>query len=258
MNVVAVQLDIAWEDRAANHRKVRALLSKAGVEPGGLIVLPEMFDTGFSMNVERAAQDESRPSEAFLRGLARELDAAVLAGVAGPVRGAKATNEAVAFAPDGLELVRYAKQQPYTPPGEHIKYAAGDGHRLFEWGGLKISPFVCYDLRFPELFRPAVREGAELIVVVASWPDVRSEHWVRLLQARAIENLAYVVGVNRCGTDPSARYDGRTAAFDPHGKCLLEADATEQVAKVEIDAGAVREWRKTFPALRDMRAFNRR
>ena len=118
---------------------------------------------------------------------------------------------------------------------------------------MKVSPFVCYDLRFPEVFRPAAQDGAELIVVMACWPAKRSEHWVRLLQARAIENQAYVVGVNRCGTEPKFVYDGRSAAFDPHGKNLFEADDAEQVFHLEIDPNVVRDWREEFPALRDMR-----
>lgn len=253
MQIVAVQLDIVWEDRPANHRKVRELLADAEIEPGALIVLPEMFDCGFSMNIARTAQDESRPSEVFLRELAGQYQAAVLAGVVGPLRGDMASNEAAAFAPNGRTLVRYRKMQPFTPPGEHLHYGRGDRHELFEWGGMKIAPFICYDLRFPEVFRPAVRDGAELFVLIANWPEVRSEHWVRLLQARAIENLAYVIGVNRCGTDANLPYNGRSAAFDPHGECLFEADAAEQVFTLRIDPEAVRQWRSRFPALRDMR-----
>jgi predicted amidohydrolase len=253
MQIVAVQLDAAWEDKPANHRRVRELLSKARIEPGALIILPEMFDTGFSMNLERTAQGADRSSDAFLRSLATEHHAAVLGGVVGPIQNGQASNEAVAFDPAGRELVRYRKQRPYSPPGEHLKYAAGDRYYIFEWQGVKVAPFVCYDLRFPELFRPAARDGAELFVVIASWPDVRSEHWVRMLQVRAIENQAFVVGVNRCGSDPNARFDGRSAAFDPHGKCLFEADAAEQVLTATIDLDVVRQWRRQFPALRDMR-----
>jgi predicted amidohydrolase len=253
MQIMAVQLDIAWEDKPANHNRVRALLDRAAIQPGALIVLPEMFDTGFSMNIERTAQGDDRLSESFLRELAKKYNAAVLGGVVGPVKNGMATNEAVAFDPSGRELVRYWKQQPYTPPGEHLKYAAGDGHRIFEWQGVKVAPFVCYDLRFPELFRPAARDGAELLVVIASWPHVRSEHWVRLLQARAIENQAFAIGVNRCGSDPTSRFDGRSTAFDPHGKSLFEADAAEQVVTLDINVQVVRDWRNEFPGLRDMR-----
>ena len=253
MRIVAVQLDMAWEDKEENHRRATELLAAAAIEPGSLIVMPEMFDTGFSMNAGATAQGPGREGEAFLRDVARRYDSAVLAGVAGPLRDGMASNEAVAFAPDGSELARYRKMQPFTLSGEDRIYGRGDRHRLFTWGGVAISPFLCYDLRFPELFRPAVHEGAELIVVMACWPSVRSEHWVRLLQARAIENLACVVGVNRCGSEPNLIYDGRSAIFDHMGVSQWEADGRAQVGQVELDIEALRRWRAKFPALRDMR-----
>ena len=254
MQIAALQLDSIWEDKPANHQKVRSILSAADIAPKSLVILPEMFDTGFSMNVQTTAQDEDRASEQVLRELASELNCAVLGGVVGPILNGQASNEAVAFAPDGRELVRYRKMQPFTPAGEDVHYGAGASHVMFEWEGVKIAPFVCYDLRFPEIFRPAARDGAQLIAVIACWPQKRSEHWVRLLQARAIENQAFVVGVNRCGTDPQFSYDGRSSAFDPHGECLFEADAAEQVLRCEVKSTTVREWRDAFPALKDMRA----
>ena len=254
MKVIAIQLDSVWEDKLANHDRVRSIVETTVVPAGSLVILPEMFDTGFSMNVQATAQGESRESEQFLQQLASDLNCAVLAGVVGPVRNGEASNEAVCFAPDGAELARYRKMQPFTLTGEHTHYGRGETHVLFEWGGMKIAPFVCYDLRFPEIFRPAARAGAELITLIACWPQKRSEHWVRLLQARAIENQAFAIGVNRCGTDPSFQYDGRSAAFDPHGVTLFEADGAEQVLTCDVDANAVREWRETFPALRDIRS----
>jgi len=253
MQIVTVQLDIAWHNRSANHERVRRMLSNIEVHQPALIILPEMFDTGFSMDVGAAAQTEVRESEAFLRELAASTGAAVLAGVVAPAADGVAANEAVAFAPDGSELVRYRKMQPFTAAGEHEKYQPGDGYRIFEWAGVKIAPFICYDLRFPEIFRPAVLAGAEFIPVIASWPQARSEHWVRLLQARAIENLAVTAGVNRCGSDPSFDYDGRTAAFDQQGVALFEADAAAQVCTATLNIDAVRAWRAQFPALRDVR-----
>jgi predicted amidohydrolase len=258
VQIVVVQFDIVWQDKTANQEKVRALLAAKTIEENALIVLPEMFDTGFSMQLEATAQTAARESEQFLREIARQNQAAVLAGVVGPVAAGRASNEAVAFAPDGSELVRYRKMQPFTPTGEDQKYDAGTQHRLFAWNGLQIAPFVCYDLRFPEIFRPAALDGAELIVVIANWPEVRSEHWVRLLQARAIENQAFTVGVNRCGSDPSLSYDGRSTAFDPFGVSLFEADGREQVYTVNIDATAARQWRAAFPALQDVRQEFRR
>lgn len=255
MHIAAVQLDIQWEDRPANHARVRALLDRAEVPRDAMVVLPEMFDVGFSMNAARTDPGEPSAAEAFCRQLAMDHKVAVLAGcVARAGRSGKLANEAVAFAPDGSLLARYRKQQPFTPPGEHVHYPAGEaGHVIFEWQGVRIAPFICYDLRFPELFRPATFAGAELIAVIASWPCLRSEHWVRLLQARAIENLAFTLGVNRCGSDPSYRYDGRSCLFDFMGEPIFQADEREQLLLAQIDPAPLRAWRQQFPALRDAR-----
>ena len=170
----------------------------------------------------------------------------------GPLFGGQASNLAVAVGPGGEELCRYRKMHPFTPCGEHTHYGSGDSHVTFRWDGVLISPFICYDLRFPEVFRPAAGDGAELLCVIASWPAARSEHWVRLLQARAIENQAFTLGVNRCGKDPNLPYDGRTVAFDPMGQQLFEADGREQVVSLDIDPHQARKWRQQFPALNDM------
>lgn len=253
MHIASVQLDIQWEDRAANHARVRRLLEQVELPAGALVVLPEMFDTGFSMNTAITDPGSGSTSEEFCRQLAAERNVAVLAGVVARTADVRLANEAVAFAPDGSELVRYRKARPFTPPGEHLHHVAGTGHAIFTWQDVRIAPFVCYDLRFPELFRPAAAAGAELLVVIANWPDRRSEHWVRLLQARAIENQAFALGVNRCGNDPAAHYDGRSCLFHPYGHEIFQADAREQVVVAQIDSSDVRLWREKFPALRDMR-----
>ena len=254
MHIAAVQLDIRWEDRPANHASVRQLLKQTELRPGALVVLPEMFDTGFSMNTTATDPGEPSASEAFCRQLANERNVVVLAGVVARTGENQLANEAVAFSPDGVELARYRKMYPFSGAGEHLHYAAGQGHTTFQWQGVRIAQFICYDLRFPEAFRPAVRAGAEMFVIIANWPAVRSDHWVRLLQARAIENQAFVLGVNRCGTDPTHRYDGRSSLFDPMGREIFQADGREQVLTAEIDAGDARRWRDQFPALRDMKS----
>lgn len=253
MQIVAVQMNMAWEDKPTNHDKLKTLLADTQIEPGALIIAPEMFETGFSMNTAVTAQTQARDGEQVLRELARQYDAAVMAGVVSPVGDGQAANEAVVFAPDGTELARYRKMQPFSLSGEDQHYLRGTSHQLFEWQGVKVAPFICYDLRFPELFRPAVEQGAELITLIACWPARRSEHWVRLLQARAIENLAMVVGINRCGQEPHLEFDGRSAAFDHMGVALFEADGNEQVLSLDVDFETLRTWRRQFPALRDMR-----
>jgi predicted amidohydrolase len=251
MQIVAVQLDMVWEDKAANHARLRQLLESTEIEPGSLIVVPEMFETGFSMNLDVTAQCELRQGEAFLAELAQQHQATVLGGVAGEIVKGKSCNQAVAFAPDGTELVRYQKIKPFSLSGEGDHYAPGSEPQLFTWQGVRVAPFICYDLRFPELFRQAVDRGAEMMAVIACWPAKRSEHWVRLLQARAIENLAVVVGVNRCGSEPGLAFDGRSAAFDQMGTPLFEADCEERIIKQTLDIEAARRWREKFPALRD-------
>jgi len=253
MHVAAVQFDIRWEDRPANYARVRELLTDVELPANTLVVLPEMFDTGFSINTAATDPGEHSQAQAFCRELARDRNVAVLASTVARTGDGRLANEAVAFSPQGAELVRYRKMQPFSGGNEHLHYVAGTRPRLFQWQGVQIAPFVCYDLRFPELFRPAVVAGAEMLVVVANWPDKRSEHWVRLLQARAIENLAFALGVNRCGADPNLRYDGRSCLFDPHGKEIFQAGSREQVLLAEIDPTVARDWRERFPALRDMK-----
>jgi predicted amidohydrolase len=250
MNLFAVQPDIVWEDKPANFRKVRALLAANPPAPGSLVVLPEMFACGFSMNLAATRQREDREDECFLRDLARETRATVLGGVVSPV-GERGTNEAVAFSPEGTLLARYAKIHPFTLGGEAVGHAAGAEIVTFAWGGFTVAPFVCYDLRFPEIFRAAALRGADLLVVIALWPVKRQQHWLTLLQARAIENQAWVVGVNRTGTDPQFTYSGRSVVVDPHGVIVADAGEQERVLAASLDVEMAKSWRRDFPALRD-------
>lgn len=253
MRLALVQLDIAWEDPAANFARVDGLLAAAPPAPNSLVALPEMFATGFTPRVAAAAQSPAREAEEFLRRLATEFGVATLGGVSAPLVDGTSRNEAVGFAADGSEWVRYAKRQPFTPMREHLSFAAGERSVVGRWHAASIAPLICYDLRFPELFRPAARSGAELFVVIANWPEIRAAHWRTLLAARAIENQAFVVGVNRAGSDPYARYRGGSVVFDPHGLCVAEADDREQILTVEVDLPEVAAWRNKFPALRDAR-----
>lgn len=252
MNVYCCQLDIAWEDKDRNFARTRELLAAAKPAPGSLIVLPEMFATGFSMNVPAIAETAGGKTEQFLRLLAREHNSCVLGGIVSPDPAGQGRNEALAFSPDGSLLARYAKIHPFSLGGEAGCYSRGHGIVTFEFAGFKIAPFVCYDLRFPEIFRAAVSQGVELFVVIANWPSRREQHWVTLLQARAIENLAWVVGVNRSGKDPQHVYPGRSIVVDPHGFIRADAGMAEGIALAQADLHTVRSWREQFPALRDM------
>lgn len=254
MNIYGIQLDILWENKAANHAKVRSLLTKVAPVRGSLVVLPEMFSTGFSMNVAGIAEGEKRETEVFLSRTAQEFGVFMLGGVVTATAEGQGLNQSVIFAPDGKEVARYSKMQPFNLGGEGQHYAAGDQIVTFPWQGFVVAPFVCYDLRFPELFRAGARRGAQLFVVIACWPVKRIQHWITLLQARAIENQAYVVGVNRCGDDPKYSHNGRSLIIDPHGTILADAGEREGVMSAEVAVETVVAWRKEFPALQDMRA----
>jgi omega-amidase len=252
MKAYCCQLDIAWENKSENCAHVERKLSELAPEPGSLIVLAEMFATGFSMDVRAIHEPLDGPTEKCVAGLARRFKVFIVAGVVTRGPDAKGRNEAVVFDPAGQRICRYAKIHPFALGKELESYSRGDAISSFTWQGLKVTPFICYDLRFPEIFRSAVRQGTEIFVVIANWPAKRVHHWTALLQARAIENLAYVVGVNRSGTDPQHVYPGRSLIVDPHGTILADAGTAENIVSAEIDAEVVRTWRQDFPALQDM------
>jgi len=255
MRVACCQFDIAWEDKPANYRRVAALVRDARLAPGTLLLLPEMFATGFSMNVAATSEAIGGPTPQFLSELAKEYQLCVIGGAVIIDAGSgRPRNEALAFDPDGKVAARYAKVYPFSLSREHVHHAAGECPALFECSGLRISPAVCYDLRFPELFRRAAREGAELLPVIANWPVAREAHWATLLRARAIENQAYVAGCNRIGRDGEGlTYSGRSQIIDFGGNVLADAGAEETVISAALDPHALTDYRLKLPFLADIR-----
>jgi predicted amidohydrolase len=243
-------MDLVWEDVAENHRRAARHLRAAKEGGAALAILPEMFSTGFSMDAARIAQPPGGPSETFLREETRRLGLWVLASVAEAGEPAP-RNMAMLVSPAG-DVVRYAKIHPFSYAGEDRVYAAGERVVTAEVEGVRVTPFVCYDLRFPEPFRTAAAD-TDLFAVVANWPDQRREHWRTLLRARAIENQAYVVGVNRAGDGNGLHYAGDSAAIAPLGETIVEADDREQVLFCDVDPEVVKKLRARFPALADRR-----
>jgi len=252
--VVGIQFDIAWENKEANFATVRRLIQGTSPAPESLVILPEMFATGFSMNTEALAEDYGGQTEQFLASAARDFRIYLLGGAAMRGRDGQARNKALVFSPAGQLLCYYAKMRPFTPGGEAEHYTAGQRPVAFRWGECTVSPFVCYDLRFPEIFRQAAgAHRPELFTVIASWPTKRIQHWVRLLQARAIENQAYVIGVNRVGADPFYAYPGRSLIIDPQGEVLADAGEGEGAIQATLDLAMLRQYRAGLPFLEDLR-----
>ena len=251
MRVAAIQHDITWEQPEATRDHVTPMIAAAAAGGARLIVLPEMFATGFSMRPERIAEDEGGPTEQFLLSRAAEHGAHLLASVA--QRGADGAyrNNAVLARPDG-SVERYAKIHPFSYAGEHERYAAGDRFLTVDIDGVRTSVFVCYDLRFADEFW-ALAPDTDLYVVPANWPAPRHEHWRALLQARAIENQAYVVGVNRVGLAKDLPHAGGSVVLDPLGVRLVEGGPQATVLIADVDPGVVRTVRQDFPFLPDRR-----
>ena len=254
MNVIGLQLDIVWENKPANFDKVRQILTKAAPEKDSFVVLPEMFATGFSMNAEAIAESYGGETEQFLAKTAKDFGICIVAGAAMRARDGRARNKALVFSPAGELIAFYAKIKPFSPGSEGQHYTAGERPTVFRFSDWNISPFICYDLRFPEIFREAtaVRQP-ELFIVIASWPAKRSKHWLPMLQSRAIENQAYVIAVNRVGKDPFYDYNGHSMIIDPHGEILADAGSKEGFIRAQLDSATLQQYRRGLPFLNDLK-----
>ncbi len=251
MKVAAIQHDICWEDAPATRERVTPLIAQAASAGARLIALTEMFATGFSMHPEDISEDEGGPNEQFLLEQAALHDAHLVASIAQRGADGRYRNNAVLASPDGT-VHRYAKIHPFSFAGEHEHYAAGDRYLTVDVDGLRVSVFVCYDLRFADEFWALALE-TDLYVVPANWPEPRREHWRALLRARAIENQAYVLGVNRVGSVKGLEHVGDSAIIDPLGRTLAEASVGEAVLIADADVQVVKATRATFPFLPDRR-----
>lgn len=256
MKVFCCQFDTVWEDRAANLARIKTLLGGTTIPRGSLVLLPEMCMSGFSMNPSAFAESAGGSAEVVLADLARQHGIYLLAGLAVRCSDNRSRNQSIIFSPEGREVGRYSKMQPFTPGGESAAYAAGTQPITFKWQECLVAPFICYDLRFPEVFRIAAWQRPQLYAVVASWPEMRIGHWVKLLQARAIENQCYVAGCNRIGRDPKLNHTGQSIIVNQHGEILANAESRECLISADLDLAALDEYRRKLPFLDDMRAEN--
>ena len=258
MKVAAVQYDIAWEDPTQNFQRLRGRVADAARAGASLVVLPEMFSCGFSKATERIAEPFGGPSAQFVAEQAREHGVWVCGSFPELQQTSEGSSESrpantlVLSSPEG-ELSRYEKIHPFTFAREHEHYRAGTEFLVRDVCGVSCCFFVCYDLRFAnEFWVNAPR--TDCYVVVANWPVKRRTHWQALLLARAIENQAYVVGVNRVGKGGELDYAGDSAVIDPLGQTLCCAAIGETTLYAELDADLVNQARARFPVLQDRRA----
>jgi len=263
MNITLLQPDLYWHDPVAN----RAMLEErifALPEPTDLIVLPEMFTTGFTMDVRTVAEPMNLTTFRWLKQMAAQTGA-VVTGSYVVREGPTFYNRLVWMQPDG-EFDVYDKRHLFRMAGEDTIYTAGTRRIVKEWKGWHICPLICYDLRFPVWsrntnLRSPVTEATDfqydLLLYVANWPAPRRNAWNVLLQARAIENLSYVVGVNRVGKDGNQHnYTGDSAVIDFKGDVLFRQTDTETVHQQTLSLDGLRAFRNQFPANLDADAFS--
>ncbi len=254
MHLTALQTNIVWEQFEENALRVRGMLETNPVPPGALVVLPELFGTGFSMQAHLSAAEPGVQAAQFIGELAAESRCWVVGGLARKLEDGTYANAAVLVGPDGAEVADYRKRHLFPLANEEGAFAAGTSACVCERPDLKLSLHICYDLRFPEDFREAAARGAELMVVIANWPAQRHDHWIALLTARAIENQAFVLGVNRCGNDPHQDYAGGTRLIGPWGETVAALDDRPGILSAILDLQRLRAYRRDFPVLKTLHA----
>jgi len=253
MKIAAVQHDIAWEDPTATRASLVEPLARAADAGTTLALLTEMFATGFSMAAERISEPHDGPTTVWMREQAHRTGMWIGGSIPTSRNGGRPQNVFTIVAPDG-RVHRYAKLHPFSYAKEDQLYDAGDQRMTLTIDGVRITPFVCYDLRFANAFWDMAGD-TDCYAVVANWPASRREHWMALLRARAIENQAYVVGVNRVGEGGGLDYCGDSRIIDPLGVELATAHSIEAVLVADIDAEHVASVRSRFPFLNDRRVL---
>ncbi|OYQ37015.1 amidohydrolase [Flavobacterium cyanobacteriorum] len=251
MEITLVQASLQWENPEANRQHLQNLISLVR-EGTGLVVLPEMFSTGFTMNPGEVAEPVGGPTTKWMKAIAKEKNCAVTGSVA-ITEGDHYYNRLLFVFPDG-QLKYYDKRHLFTLAGEDKVFTAGRERPVIEYQGWKICPLICYDLRFPVFSRNT--EDYDLLLYVANWPAPRIQAWDVLLQARAIENMCYVAGVNRIGQDGNGHnYPGHSQVYDTLGNPMLEISENEGIYSVTLSKEAVSDTRKRFGFLNDRDRF---
>ncbi len=261
LRITTVQADLVWEKKIENLSKFDELLRGIKRCETDIIVLPEMFTTGFSMNPVAFAETMSDATVFWLKKKAWELDA-VLTGSFICLENGKYYNRLVWIQPDG-SLSIYDKRHRFTLARENEFYTEGVERLIVDWRGFRICPLICYDLRFPVWARNTIQEAQsdrhaayDVLIYVANWPIARSHHWRILCEARAVENQAFVVGVNRVGIDGNGyEYRGDTSVIDYGGDILFRRSFTEGVDTTIVSKGKLENYRKKFGFLLDQDAF---
>ncbi|HLF63082.1 MAG TPA: amidohydrolase [Saprospiraceae bacterium] len=251
LRVHYLQTDLHWEDFQANRTHLEPKLSTLRGH-SDLILLPEMFGSGFTMQPEQVAQEMSGEAVSWMQDMAKELDAAIMGSLV-IKEDQNYFNRLICAESDG-SVSFYDKRHLFSYGGEDKSYTPGRHHLILTIKGWRILGLICYDLRFPVWSRNVW--NYDLLVYVANWPVTRIDAWQTLLKARAIENQSYVVGVNRVGSDPlDINYPGMSAVYDMAGNLLHESGSGEEIGAVTLQYDTLHDYRNHFSFLHDMDRF---
>lgn len=255
MKISAVQMTMRPLDAAHNFAHAEALIRRAAAEGADVIVLPEMWNTGFvpAEAVASAADRGGAETKARLGALARELRVNLMAGSVAIDRGGFLTNTAYVFDRAGACIAEYDKTHPFTPMGEHEVYTPGDHLVTFTLDGVRCGLLICYEVRFPELWRTLALRGAQVMFLPAQWTAARQYHWETLTAARAIENQLFVVSCNACGERDGALYGGFSRIIDPLGAVLAQGGGEEEIVTADLDLSSIAPLRAAVPVFHDRR-----
>ena len=251
MKLGLVQYSPEWENPGKSIEKIEKLLSQSD-KNHDLLIFPEMTLTGFTMNSIKFSEEIDGIGTQLFMNIAAMLDSNIFAGIIEQDTN-KFYNTLVHFDNKGLIKARYRKIHPYSYGQEDQYYSGSKELVITDIDHTKFGLSICYDLRFPELYRLYTKKGIDVFVNIASWPVQRIEHWKTLLKARAIENQCFMIGVNRVGTDPNLQYNGCSAVFDPTGNCLVLVENEEKIIDCEIDLNLVKDTRNKLPFLNDIK-----
>jgi predicted amidohydrolase len=252
MRVAAIQHDIVWEDPKANFEALAPRIAGAAAAGARLVVLTEMYATGFSMRTDVTAEPVGGPATSFLVEQALRHGVWVAGSLAERTDVADLPFNTLVLAAPDESVHRYRKIHPFTHAREQEHFAAGSEYVTVAVEDLRVTLFVCYDLRFADEFW-ATAADTDAYIVPANWPDTRRLHWRTLLRARAIENQAYVIGVNRVGSGGKQIYVGDSMIVDPMGEVLASAAGGDAMLLCDVDARVVAKTRERFRFLQDRR-----
>ncbi|RJP68614.1 MAG: hypothetical protein C4539_08560 [Ignavibacteriales bacterium] len=251
MKIGLVQYNPDWENKESNKKKLQKLFTELP-DDVSLLIFPELTLTGFTMRSSLFAEELEGDSINFFKGIAREKNCHIITGLILEIEG-KYFNSAIHIDNSGEIIESYNKIHPFSMSGEDKNYTAGNLPAITQVNQFKIGLSICYDLRFPELFRFYGKEKVDLIVTIANWPIPRIEHWRTLIKARAIENQCYIAGVNRVGKDLCHDYNGYSSVYNPMGNEIISLIDKEEIIIANINIEQVRETRNNLPFLNDIK-----